>query len=128
MFTERFGRDISFNNRATQFLKMARALKQDDVLEVSKLFEEEFNKPDLHDRVLIFDVVVPRSFSSVNAEDDQRPANETTTQSEDGKKDEAEILGTGMNINHAKKTQSQYNNDYFEIPLKYENVTLIIYL
>ena len=71
---------------------MARALKQDDVLEVSKLFEEEFNKPDLHDRVLIFDVVVPRSFGSVNAEDDEGPANEAQTESEDGEKDEAEIL------------------------------------
>ena len=51
---------------------MARALKQDDVLEVSKLFEAEFNQPDLHDRVLISDVVVPRSFSSASAEEDER--------------------------------------------------------
>ena len=126
MFTERFGRDVSFNNIATHFLKMARALKQDDVLEVSKLFEGEFNKPDLHDRVLIFDVVAPRNFGSVNAEDDQRDVNETTTQNEDGKKDEGEILETGMNINDAINPQSKDNND-FEIALKYENVILIIY-
>ena len=74
---------------------MARALKQDDVLEVSKLFEEEFNKPDLHDRVLIFDVVVPRSFGSVNAEDDEGHENEAQTESEDGEKEEAEILEAG---------------------------------
>ena len=73
---------------------MARALKQVDVLEASKLFEEEFNKPDLHDRVLIFDVVVPRSFASVNAEDDEAegPVNEAQTESEDSKKEEAQIL------------------------------------
>ena len=105
---------------------MAQALKQDDALEVSKLFEEEFNKPDLHDRVLIFDVVVPRSFGSVNAEEDERRVKETTTQGEDGKKDEGEILETGMNINDENETQSQ-DNHYFEIALKYENVTLIIY-
>ena len=74
---------------------MARALKQDDVLEVSKLFEAEFNQPDLHDRVLIFDVVVPRSFSSVSVED-KRHKNETTTQSENGKNDKPENLETGV--------------------------------
>ena len=56
---------------------MTRALKQDDVLEVSKLFEAEFNQPDLHDRVLIFDVVVPRSFSCVSVKEDERHKNET---------------------------------------------------
>ena len=36
---------------------MSRALKQDDLLQLSKLYEAEFNQPDLHDRVLVFDVV-----------------------------------------------------------------------
>ena len=34
-----------------------RALKLYDVTQLSKLYESEFNKEDLHDRVLIFDVV-----------------------------------------------------------------------
>ena len=75
---------------------MARALKQDDVLEVSKLFEAEFNQPDLHDRVLIFDVVVPRSFSSVSVEEAERHKNETGTQSENGENGKSEILETGV--------------------------------
>ena len=36
---------------------MSRALKKDDLLQLSKLYEAEFNQPDLHDRVLVFDVV-----------------------------------------------------------------------
>ena len=86
---------------------MARALKQDDVLEVSKLFEAEFNQPDLHDRVLIFDVVVPRSFSSVNVEEDERHRNETRKESEDDENDKAEILETGMKINDKIKTKGK---------------------
>ena len=47
---------------------MIRALKQDDILELSKLYESEFNKPDLHDRILIFDVVALRRFSGASVE------------------------------------------------------------
>lgn len=36
---------------------MARGLKANDVLELSKLYQAEFNKPELHDRVLVFDVM-----------------------------------------------------------------------
>mgnify|MGYP002804610904 CR=1 FL=1 len=36
---------------------MSRALKQDDLVKLSKLYEAEFNKPDLHDRILVLDVV-----------------------------------------------------------------------
>ena len=86
---------------------MARALKQDDVLEVSKLFEAEFNQPDLHDRVLIFDVVAPRSYSSVSVEEDERHKNETRTESEDGKNDKSEILETGMKINDKIKSKGK---------------------
>ena len=89
---------------------MARALKQDDVLEVSKLFEAEFNQPDLHDRVLIFDVVVSRSFNPVSVED-KRHKNEATKESEDGSKDETKNLETGMNINHENKTETHDNRD-----------------
>ena len=35
----------------------AAPLKSQDVLELSKLYETEFNQPDLHDRILIFDIV-----------------------------------------------------------------------
>ena len=91
---------------------MARALKQDDLLEVSKLFEAEFNQPDLHDRVLIFDVVVPRSFSSVSVEEAERHKNETATQSENGENDKSEILETGVyEINNENKTESQDSQD-----------------
>ena len=47
---------------------MIRALKHDDLLGLSKLYESEFNKPDLHDRVLILDVVALRTFSGARAE------------------------------------------------------------
>ena len=89
-------RSFRLKETATLFIRMARALKQDDVLEVSKLFEAEFNQPDLHDRVLIFDVVVPRSFSSVSVEEAERHKNETGTQSENGENDKSEILETGV--------------------------------
>ena len=44
---------------------MSRALKQEDERGLSKLYEAQFNKPDLHDRVLIFDVVARFSDASV---------------------------------------------------------------
>ena len=47
---------------------MSQALKQEDVLELSKLYESEFNKADLHDRILIFDVVASRRFSDASVE------------------------------------------------------------
>ena len=36
---------------------MSRALRPDDVLELSRIYEPEYNKPELHDRVLVFDVM-----------------------------------------------------------------------
>ena len=36
---------------------MSRALRAGDVLELSKIYEAEFNKAELHDRVLVFDVI-----------------------------------------------------------------------
>ena len=80
----------------------SRALKRKDERELSRLFEAEFNQPDLHDRVLIFDVVAswPRRHSEVNAEENEK--NEAGDQSEDANDDEAteiESGETGMNGN-----------------------------
>ena len=71
---------------------LLRGLKPNDVLELSRLYEAEFNQPDLHDRVLVFDVVASclRRDSEVNQ------------QSEDGrlgKTAETESKETGMNAN-----------------------------
>ena len=88
-------RSFRLKEIATLFIRMARALKQDDVLEVSKLFEAEFNQPDLHDRVLIFDVVVPRSFSCVSVKD-KICEKETARQSEEGQNDKTKNLETGV--------------------------------
>ena len=72
------------------FLKMYRALKHDDVLQLSKLYETEFNQPELHDRVLIFDVV--------NA--DENETREDCSQNEDGNGAETtEIANEETNIN-----------------------------
>jgi hypothetical protein len=85
---------------------MSRALKQDDVLELSKLYEAEFNKPDMHDRVLIFDVVAswPRRL------EDEGIKNEASSQSEDGNDGEtAEIENVeivGVNTSDENETGS----------------------
>ena len=55
---------------------MSQALKQDDILELSKLYESEFNKPDLHDRVLIFDVTASCRFSGATTEENVSDENE----------------------------------------------------
>ena len=83
----------------TFFRKTQQSLSHNDVLERSKLFEAEFNKPDLHDRVLIFDVVVPRGFSSAIVDENEIQKKETTTESEDGNKDDVKNQETGMDIN-----------------------------
>ena len=85
---------------------MSRALKQEDILELSRLFEQQFNQADLHDRVLMFDVVLPQSFRSVSVEEDDRHKSKTIAQSEDGEKDETEKLETSININDESKTES----------------------
>ena len=69
-----------------------RALKLYDVTQLSKLYESEFNKEDLHDRVLIFDVVASEA-SELNAENavgkkagnaNEEVDNDAGKQSEDG--------------------------------------------
>ena len=91
---------------------MSRALKQEDILELSRLFEQQFNQADLHDRVLMFDVVLPQSFRSVSVEEDDRHKNKIIAQSEDGEKDEIEKLETSMNINDESKTESNEETSY----------------
>ncbi len=80
---------------------MSRALKQNDLVELSRLFEAEFNQPGLHDRVLIFDVVAswPRRRSEVNAEENE--TSEASDQSDDGSQE------TDMNSSDESETESQ---------------------
>jgi hypothetical protein len=83
---------------------MSRALKQDDVLELSKLYEAEFNKPDMHDRVLIFDVVAswPRRLENEGIK------NETSNQSEDGSDGEtAEIENVENSVNTSDENETE---------------------
>ena len=88
---------------------MSRALKQEDERELSKLYEAEFNQPDLHDRVLVFDVVAswPHSVSVVNGENEKT---EACGQSKDG--DDAETIdisneATDMNTGNENTAGSQ---------------------
>ncbi len=92
---------------------MSRALKQDDVLELSKLFEAEFNQPGLHDKVLIFDVVasdasLPRRRSDENVEENETSEaggeNEERSHVETA---ENENMETIMNPSDQNETESQ---------------------
>ena len=65
---------------------MSRALKQDDLVKLSKLYEVEFNQPDLHDRVLVFDVVASQLQGVSDV--DVNETSEACNQSED--KDDAD--------------------------------------
>ena len=101
---------------------LSRELKMNDVLELSKLYEAEFNKPDLHDRVLVFDVVASclRRDSDVNIEENEGSENQTSKQSEDGRHGEtAEIESeeTGMNVSDENETETHN----CEIASKYAN-------
>ena len=87
---------------------MSRALKQDDVLELSKLYEAEFNKPDVHDRVLIFDVVAswPRRL------DNEGIKNEASSQSEDGSDGEtAEIENVEKSVKTSDENETESRHD-----------------
>jgi hypothetical protein len=74
-------------------MSLSRALKQDDERELLKLYEAEFNQPDLHDRVLIFDVVASWPLNVLNVDENERNIkNGDSKQNEDGSDDEtAEI-------------------------------------
>ena len=77
--------------------EISRALRQNDVLELSKLFEAEFNQPDMHDRVLMLDVMS----SAPNVEENKSSKNEDCNSSKyvshDGTAD-TEDAKIGMNL------------------------------
>ena len=68
------------------------SLKSKDVLELSKLYEAEFNQPDLHDRILIFDVVTswPRRPSDADVEESDN--GEAGGQSKDKNRGETAVI------------------------------------
>ena len=104
---------------------LSRELRLNDVLELSKLYEAEFNQPELHDRVLVFDVVASclrrdSEDSEVNIEENEGSENQTSKQSEDGRHGEtAEIESeeTGMNVSDKNETETHN----CEIASKYAN-------
>ena len=76
--------------------KISRALRQNDVLELSKLFEDEFNQPDMHDRVLMLDVMD----SAPNVEENKIRQNKDCSSSKDvshGGTGDIEDARIGMN-------------------------------
>ena len=80
-------------------LTKSRALKQEDERELSKLYESEFNKPDLHDRILIFDAVATRrlcgAFSlEVNVSDENEETGIEVTGSHETTKTEIQAIQT----------------------------------
>jgi hypothetical protein len=83
---------------------MSRALKQEDERELSRLFEAEFNKPAMHDRVLIFDVVASWS----RRLEDEGIRNEDSSQSEDGSDGEtAEIENDEKSVNTSDENETE---------------------
>ena len=88
-------------------LTMSRALKQEDERELSKLYESEFNKPDLHDRILIFDVVASSRLCGASLEVNVSDENEETgiEASEDGSHEttKTENVETGVNTSDASQ-------------------------
>ena len=84
---------------------MSTALKNDDLVRLSKLYEAEFNKPDLHDRVLIFDVVASPTFADASAKEKTSDGNEeTANQASEESNDQATPTDeTGMNASGEPK-------------------------
>jgi hypothetical protein len=78
---------------------MSRALKQNDVLELSKLYEAEFNRPDLHDRVLVFDVVGKASWQHILNVKNERSGSEASAQSEDESEYESPVQTKRLGMN-----------------------------
>ena len=87
---------------------LTRELKLSDVVEISKLFEAEYNQPNLHDRVLIFDVVAsqPRRLSIGNVKESEE--NEVCDQNEDQTDGTTEIANneTGI-VQGGNKTKTE---------------------
>ncbi len=127
--TKHSASSIQLYNTTVLCLKMSRALKREDERELSRLYEAEFNQSDLHDRVLIFDVVAswPRRHSEVNAEENEK--NEASDQSEDandGEAAEIENEETGMNGNrdtgmNPANDENESGSQDCEIASKYAN-------
>ena len=88
---------------------MSRALKQEDERELSKLYEAEFNQPDLHDRVLVFDVVAswPLSVSDVDEKNETSEACGQSEDGDDGKPTEISNEATDTNAGNENKAGSQ---------------------
>ena len=89
-------------------LTMSRALKQEDERELSKLYESEFNKPDLHDKILIFDVVASRRLCGASLEVNVSDENEEIrieASTEDGSHEttKTENVETGVNTSDASQ-------------------------
>ena len=101
---------------------MSRALKHDDLLGLSKLYESEFNKPDLHDRILVFDVVATQRFSDESVEENvsdenKEPDNEATQASKESDDEATRTDEMGMSTSDEKEPQ----NEDCEIASKYTN-------
>ena len=100
---------------------MSRALKHDDLLGLSKLYESEFNKPDLHDRILIFDVVALRRFSGASVEVNVSDENEgienegTENNEEDGSHETTKTknVETGVNTSDASQECEIATNGWY---------------
>ena len=93
----------------TTHSNMSRALKLNDLQDLSKMYEAEFNNPDLHDRILIFDVVASENASNGN----------DSTDESDGETSETEKNEV---LNDQKKT----GIEDCENALKYENGKLYL--
>ena len=92
-----------------------RELRLGDVVEILKLFEAEYNQPNLHDRVLIFDVVasLPRRLTIGNVKESEE--NEVCDENEDQTDgDKADIANDETGIirggNQTKTQASMYAN------------------
>ena len=90
---------------------MSRALKQEDERGLSKLYESEFNKPDLHDRILIFDVVASQTFSGASVE---------LNVGDENRKIEDKAI-EGMDINKSTSDENESKIQDCEIASKHAN-------
>jgi hypothetical protein len=92
---------------------MSSALKQDDERELLKFYEAEFNQPDLHDRVLIFDVVASWPLNVLNVDENERDKNGDSNQNEDGSDGEtAEIENGEIGMNTSDESEAEIASKY----------------
>ena len=66
--------------QSTTHSNISRALKLNDLQDLSKMYEAEFNNPDLHDRILIFDVVASENASNGNDSTDESDGETSETE------------------------------------------------